>query len=119
MSSAGKRGYTAAGRHGAKKQKLTAMSKEIKTQTKTAKAVNKLHTTKAQALAAKKAGKREQRARIPYNRHHQILTVGEGNFSFTRALVENFIRQAAAAPTTPTASSYKRDQDDDDMDDAP
>jgi hypothetical protein len=91
-----KRGsYSRTGRFGVKKQKLTTLSKALILGVKTARTITNLRDAAESKLAKKKEGKREVRARIPYNRYHQILTIGEGNFSFTHALVNHFLAQHA------------------------
>ena len=98
MGSSKKRPHgVTASRHGMKKQKLSAQSAEIRESTQRQKEIRTLIHKKETKLHEKKANKRTALARIPYNRHMQYLTIGEGNFSFSRALVEHFRSQADAA----------------------
>ena len=117
-----KRGFTSAGgRHGLKKQKLTSLSKELISSTKNTKKLQARDEERLKKVINKKADKRETHARIPYNRAMHILTIGEGNFSFTRALLEHFQAQEKLAQSQPDSSSQHSaplgDLEDDDVGD--
>ena len=108
---------------GLKKQKLSSMSRDLKEQTKKSRAISAAVHAKDKALSEKKRGLRESSAKCPYNPHMQYLLVGEGNFSFTRALVANFKqrlqREAERAPAPATvdaaavAAARKEEEQDD------
>lgn len=115
FSASSNHGFTSAGgRFGAKKQKLSSLSKSIRQSYTQIKSLQSAHSKKSNTLAQKKAKKREGKAKITYNRFQQILTIGEGNFSFTHALVAHFIAQhksasaEGASSSSSSSSKYKK-----------